>query len=91
MLAGQAFRLLLKLLGPYQARGGDCVYGWSRRTEYEMVRGLFIQRGPSERMTFEAVMKRYLADLTPTKRPLTQNAETPVPIRVANVLSPCTC
>lgn len=50
-------------------------YDWSRRTEDEMVRGLFIQRGPSERMTFEAAMKRYLADVTPTKRPLTQNAE----------------
>lgn len=48
---------------------------WSRRTEDEMVRGLFIQRGPSERMTFEAAMKRYLSDVTPTKRPLTQNTE----------------
>lgn len=26
---------------------------WSRRTEDEMVRGLFIQRSPSERMTSE--------------------------------------
>lgn len=48
---------------------------WSRRTEDEMVRGLHIQRGPSERMTFEAAMKRYLVEVTPTKRPLTQNAE----------------
>ena len=48
---------------------------WSRRTEDEMVRGLFIQRGPAERLTFEAAMKRYLSDVTPTKRPLTQNAE----------------
>ncbi len=48
---------------------------WSHRTEDEMVRGLFIQHGPSERMTFEAAMKRCLADVTPTKRPLTQNAE----------------
>jgi len=48
---------------------------WARRTEDEMVRGLFIQRGPSERMTFEAAMRRYLAEVTPTKRPLTQNAE----------------
>ncbi|NRR31239.1 hypothetical protein HSX11_13710 [Oxalobacteraceae bacterium] len=48
---------------------------WSRRTEDEMVRGLFIQRGSSERMTFEAAMKRDLADVTPTKRPLTQAAE----------------
>lgn len=50
---------------------------WSRRTEDEMVRGLFIQRSPSERMTFEAAMTRYLAEVTPTKRPLTQNAERP--------------
>lgn len=50
---------------------------WSRRTEDEMVRGLFIQRSPSERMTFEAAMRRYLAEVTPTKRPLTQNAERP--------------
>lgn len=50
---------------------------WSRRTEDEMVRGLFIQRSPSERMTFEAAMKRYLAEVTPTKRPLTQIAERP--------------
>ena len=34
---------------------------WSSQTEDEMVRGLFIQRGPSEQMTFEAAMKRYLA------------------------------
>lgn len=50
---------------------------WSRRTEDEMVRGLFIQRSPAERMTFEAAMKRYLAEVTPTKRPLTQIAEKP--------------
>lgn len=50
---------------------------WSRRTEDEMVRGLFIQRSPSERMTFEVAMTRYLAEVTPTKRPLTQNAERP--------------
>src|SRR5450830_1896805 len=48
---------------------------WSRRAEDDMVRGVFIQRSPSERMTFEMAMKRYLAEVTPTKRPLTQNAE----------------
>jgi len=48
---------------------------WSRRAEDEMVRGVFIQRSPSERMTFEMALKRYLAEVTPTKRPLTQNAE----------------
>lgn len=40
-----------------------------------MVRGLFIQRGPSERLTFEKAMQRYLAAVTPTKRPLTQSGE----------------
>ena len=49
--------------------------GWSRRTEDEMVRGLFLQRGPSERMTFEKAIKRYLAEVTLTKRPFTQVGE----------------
>ena len=48
---------------------------WARRTEDEMVRGLFIQRGPSERLTFEKAMQRYLAEVTPTKRPFTQTGE----------------
>jgi integrase len=48
---------------------------WARRTEDEMVRGLFIQRGPSERFTFEKAMQRYLAEVTPTKRPFTQSGE----------------
>lgn len=48
---------------------------WSRKAEDDMVRGVFIQRAPAERLTFEAAMKRYLTEVTPTKRPLTQNAE----------------
>lgn len=48
---------------------------WARRTEDEMVRGLFVQRGPSERLTFEKAMLRYLAEVTPTKRPFTQIGE----------------
>lgn len=48
---------------------------WARRSEDEMVRGLFIQRGPSERLTFEKAVERYLAEVTPTKRPLTQRSE----------------
>jgi len=48
---------------------------WARRAEDEMVRGLFVQRGPSERLTFEKAMRRYLAEVTPTKRPLTQSGE----------------
>jgi hypothetical protein len=54
---------------------------WARRAEDEMVRGLFDQRGPSERLTFEKAMQRYLAELTPTKRPLTgRRAEAIAPI-----------
>lgn len=45
---------------------------WARRTEDEMVRGVFIQRAPAERMTIEAAIKRYLKEVTPTKRPLSQ-------------------
>lgn len=48
---------------------------WARRTEDEMVRGLFVQRAPSERLTLETAMRRYLAEVTPTKRPQTQSSE----------------
>lgn len=49
---------------------------WSRRAEDEMVRGVYIDRSNSERMTFELVLDRYLAEVTPTKRPSTQRNET---------------
>lgn len=48
---------------------------WARKAEDDMVRGVFIQRAPSERMTFEKAMERYLKDVTPLKRPSTQYAE----------------
>ncbi|RMR13582.1 Site-specific recombinase, phage integrase family [Pseudomonas syringae pv. primulae] len=48
---------------------------WSRRTEDEMVRGVYIQRSGSERMTLEMALKRYLNDITPTKKPTTQRGE----------------
>ena len=48
---------------------------WSRRTEDEMVRGVYIQRSGAERMTLEAALKRYLSDVTPTKKPTTQRGE----------------
>lgn len=48
---------------------------WARRTEDEMVRGVFIERAPSERMTFGAALDRYLAEVTPTKKESTQRAE----------------
>jgi len=36
---------------------------------------MYLQRAPSERLTFEKAMKRYLAEVTPTKRPFTQKGE----------------
>lgn len=48
---------------------------WSRRTEDEMVRGVYIQRAPAERMTVAAALKRYLKEVTLTKRPSTQVGE----------------
>src|SRR3546814_6058216 len=45
---------------------------WARRTEDEMVRGMYIHRAPAERMTLEAALKRYLREVTPTKRASTQ-------------------
>lgn len=48
---------------------------WARRAEDEMVRGMFVQRGPSERFTFEKAMERYLVEVTKTKRPETQSRE----------------
>jgi hypothetical protein len=42
---------------------------WARRTEDDMVRGVYIQRAPSERMTIEEALKRYLSEVSPTKRP----------------------
>jgi integrase len=48
---------------------------WARRTEDEMVRGMFLQRAPAERLTFTGAMERYLAEVTVTKRPFTQQGE----------------
>ncbi len=48
---------------------------WARRTEDDMVRGAFIQRAAGDRMTVAAAMKRYLADVVPSKRPTTQAAD----------------
>ena len=48
---------------------------WARRIEDEMVRGVYIQRSGSERMTLEKALGRYLTDITPTKKPSTRKAE----------------
>ena len=48
---------------------------WARRTEDEMIRGVHVQRSPTESMTIAAALDRYLTDVTPAKRPSTQKAE----------------
>lgn len=48
---------------------------WARRAEDEMVRGLYVGRSKSERLTFSLALDRYLAEVTPSKKPLTQRAE----------------
>ncbi len=48
---------------------------WARRTEDDMVRGACIQRASADRMTVEDALKRYLAEVTPTKRPTSQNSD----------------
>lgn len=48
---------------------------WSRRTEDEMVRGAYIQRAGADRLTVEDALVRYLAEITPTKRPSSQTTD----------------
>jgi len=48
---------------------------WARRTEDEMVRGVYIQRGPSERTSVEQALQRYLAEVSPTKRPASAESD----------------
>jgi hypothetical protein len=48
---------------------------WARRTEDEMVRGVYISRTGSEHMTLQEALQRYLAEVTPTKKPTTQRSE----------------
>ncbi len=48
---------------------------WSRRSEDEMVRGAYIRRATADRMTVEVALKRYLAEVVPTKRSSSQVAD----------------
>ena len=48
---------------------------WARRTEDEMVQGVYIQRAPAERTTLAKAIDRYLSEVTLTKRPMTQVSE----------------
>ncbi len=48
---------------------------WARRTEDEMVRGVYIDRAASERMLLKQALNRYLSEITPTKRETTAARE----------------
>jgi len=48
---------------------------WARKTEDEMVRGAYISRSGSERMTAQEASQRYLAEVNSTKKPTTQRSE----------------
>jgi hypothetical protein len=48
---------------------------WARCTEDEMIRGVYVRRSPSETTTITAALKRYLGEVTPSKRPSTQRSE----------------
>lgn len=42
---------------------------WARQTEDEMVRGVFIRRTPTQKLTLSAALDRYLREVTPGKKP----------------------
>ncbi|MBU9443922.1 site-specific integrase [Burkholderia multivorans] len=48
---------------------------WARRTEDEMVRGVYLSRAPSEKLTVSAGLKRYMDEVSATKKPTTQRSE----------------
>lgn len=48
---------------------------WARTTEDEMVRGMYVKRALAEKLLFADAIDRYLAEVTPSKRPFTQAGE----------------
>ncbi|SPR98429.1 Integrase family protein [Cupriavidus taiwanensis] len=48
---------------------------WARRTEDEMVRGVYLSRAPSEKLTVSAALKRYMDEVSVTKKSTTQRSE----------------
>ena len=48
---------------------------WARRTEDEMVRGVFIDRADSDRLLLKRALDRYVREVSPTKRATTSEAE----------------
>jgi len=48
---------------------------WARTTEDEIVRGIYIPRNRSEKITITKALDRYLKEITPTKKSSTQKLE----------------
>jgi integrase len=48
---------------------------WARRTEDEMVRGVYIDRADAGRMLLKTAIDRYLCEVSSTKKPSTASAE----------------
>ena len=48
---------------------------WARRTEDEMVRGVYIDRADSDRLLLNKALDRYLREVSSTKKPSTHSAE----------------
>ena len=48
---------------------------WARRTEDEMVRGVYIDRAGSDRILLKRALDRYLREVSSTKKPSTHSAE----------------
>jgi hypothetical protein len=48
---------------------------WARSTEDEMVRGVYINRAGAEKLLLGKALDRYLAEVSPSKRDSTANAQ----------------
>ena len=48
---------------------------WARSTEDEMVRGVYLSRAPSEKLTVAGALQRYMDEVSVTKKPTTQRSE----------------
>lgn len=48
---------------------------WARRTEDEMARGVYVDRGPAERLILNAALARYFVEISPTKSPGSRRRE----------------
>lgn len=48
---------------------------WSRSTEDQIIRGIYVPRNTSEKTTVKSALTRYLSEVTSTKKPSTQVRE----------------